>query len=316
MAKIAITDWAALDPTPAVRYLEGRGHDVLLLNTTDPQELISQAKDAEGIISSFIKISAETMRQLPHLKVIATMAVGFNKIDVDTARELNIDVCNMPSAASEEVATHALAGMLSLLRELTPSTQQVKNGYWDYSKLPLPPRISELTLGLFSMGRIAREVARRSQPFFKEIVAYDPYVPSENWESGVRRVTSVNDLMQSSNVLSLHALLTEDTRGILDAEALSNMPQGSYIINVARGELMDKEALVSSLNSNHTQGAFLDVLDQEPPQPDDALVQHPRVQVTPHIAFRSEVTLREYTMLPAQNVDYVLSGKTPHTLVN
>lgn len=316
MAKIAITDWATLDPTPAVEVLEQHGHDVVLLDSTDPAQLLARAADADGIVASFIELSAETLRAMPNLKVIATMAVGFNKIDTTVARELGIDVCNMPAAASEEVATHALAGMLGMLREIRPAYEQVEGGEWNYSALPLPSRISEQSLGLFSLGRIAREVARRALPFFDRVVAFDPFVPEEAWEPGVERVHSADELLRASNVISLHALLTDETRGFLNAENIAKLPRGAYVVNVARGELVDDAALLAALDDSQLRGAFLDVLDQEPPAPGDPLVRHPLVQVTPHTAFRSEVTLREYAVIPAENVCRVLAGERPHTLVN
>lgn len=316
MAKIAITDWANLDPTPAVDVLERAGHEAVLLNSTSVEKLLAEAADADGIIASFTELSADTLRAMPNLKVIATMAVGYNKIDTVVARELGIDVCNMLSAASEEVATHALAGMLGMLREVAPAVAQVKGGEWDYSVLPLPNRLSEQTLGLFSLGRISREVARRALPFFKDVVAFDPFVPADAWEPGVTRVDSVDELLAASNVLSLHALLTDETHGFLNAENIAKLPRGAYIVNVARGELIDDAALLEGLNSGQLRGAFLDVLDVEPPAADNPVVAHPLVQVTPHVAFRSEVTLREYATIPAENVTLVLSGQKPHTLVN
>lgn len=316
MAKITITDRGALDPNEAIAFLEGQGHEVTLLDTLDPAELVSKTPDCDGIVASFIELDAATLRQLPNLKVIATTSVGFNKIDVTVARELGVDVCNMPSVASEEVATHALAGMLTMLRELRASVEQVEGGEWDYSALPLPPRASEMTLGLFSLGRIARKVAERAMPFFDRVVAYDPFVPEDAWQEGVERVSSLDELLEQSQVLSLHALLTDETRGFLNTENLAKLPQGAYIVNVARGELVDTAALIAALDSGQVRGAFFDVLEVEPPAADDPLVHHPRVLVTPHSAFRSDATLREYFMVPADNVSRVLRGEKPHTLVN
>ncbi|GAA1626941.1 C-terminal binding protein [Leucobacter chromiireducens] len=316
MAQITITDRGALDPNEAIAYLESQGHEVTLLDTLDPAELLAKTPNCEGIVASFIELDAATLRALPQLKVIATTSVGFNKIDVAVARELGIDVCNMPSVASEEVATHAVAGMLGLLREIRASVEQVEGGEWDYSALPLPPRVSELTLGLLSFGRIARKVAERALPFFDRVVAYDPFVPEDAWEDGIERVHSTDELLAQSHVLSLHALLTDETRGFLDAENLAKLPQGAVVINVARGELIESAALLAALDSGQVRSAFLDVLDVEPAPADDPFVAHPRVQVTPHSAFRSDATLREYFMVPAENVTRVLAGEQPHTLVN
>lgn len=316
MARITIADRGTLDPTEAIDYLSNKGHEVTLLDTLDPRELIARTPDCDGIIASFIELSSETLAELPNLKVIATAAVGFNNIDIRAARAQSVDVCNMPAVASEEVATHALAGMLSLLRELRPSYEQVERGEWDYSRLPMPPRVSELTLGLFSFGRIAREVADRALPFFGRVVAYDPFVPADGWKEGVDRSESVDGLLELSNVISLHALLNEETRGFLNRETLAKLPQGAYVVNVARGELIDDGALLQALDSGQVRAAFLDVLDQEPPAPNNELARHPNTIVTPHAAFRSVTTVRQYLQIPAENVDLVLTGQQPHTLVN
>ncbi len=316
MAQITITDRGALDPAEAITYLEAQGHQVTLLDTLDPAELLARTPECDAIIVSFMELDAATLRALPKLRAIATTSVGFNKIDVTVARELGIDVSNMPSVASEEVATHAVAGMLSLLRELRASVEQVEAGEWDYSALPLPPRASELTLGLLSFGRIARKVAERAIPFFDKVIAYDPFVPEDAWEAGVERIHSVDELLERSHVFSLHALLTDETRDFLNADTIAQLPRGAYVINVARGELIDNDALLAALDSGQVRSAFLDVLDVEPALPGDPFVAHPNVQVTPHTAFRSAATLREYFMVPAENVTLVLSGKQPHTLVN
>lgn len=235
---------------------------------------------------------------------------------MQAARVQGIDVCNMPSVASEEVATHALAGMLSMLREVRASYEQVERGEWDYASLPLPPRLSELTLGLFSFGRIARQVAQRARPFFGRVVAYDPFVPADAWEDGIQRVQTIDELLRQSNVISLHALLTDETRDFLNRESIAKLPHGAYVVNVARGELIDDDALREALDTGRLRSAFLDVLDDEPPAPGNELVEHPNVLVTPHTAFRSSATVRQYFMIPAENVVRVLSGERPYTLVN
>lgn len=316
MAKVTITDRGTLDPTEAIAFLEGCGHEVTLLDTLDPQELLRWTPDCEALLASFIDLSAETLGALPNLRVIATATVGFNRIDIAAARERGVDVCNMPSIASEEVANHTLAGILAMTRELRAGYEHVEQGGWDYSILPMQPRLSEMTLGLFSFGRIAQHVAARATPFFEQVVAYDPYLPTDRWNSEVRRLNSVDELLEASDILSLHALLTDETRGVLDDAALAKLPPGAYVCNVARGELIDERALLEALDSGQLSGAFLDVLTSEPPEVGNALVDHPRVLVTPHSAFRSASTIRDYLMKPAENIDLVLNGKEPHTLVN
>lgn len=308
MPLIAITEVGQLDPAEAVAAFEEAGHEVRLLCTTEPDEIVARAGDCEALYVAVARIGADTIARLPHLRVIATASVGYNHIDVAAAHARGIIVCNIPSVASEEVATHALAGMLMMLREVEASVAEVRDGGWRYSTLPLPPRISDLTLGLVSLGRIARHFAERTLPLVGRVVAFDPFIPDEAWMPGVERMDSFEELCAVSNVLSLHAPATAETRGIVNADALTRMPAGGYLVNVARGELVDTDALLTALDSGRLRGAFLDVLELEPPIPGSALISHPRVWVTPHSGFRSEVSVREYLMIPVRNILSVLSG--------
>ncbi|MDY6054522.1 C-terminal binding protein [Micrococcus sp.] len=316
MAKITITDTGTMDPAEAVEFLEGEGHEVLVLNSTDPELVVEKAPDSEALIVSFIPVDRALMERLPQLKVVATMSVGYNGVDVEAARALDIDVYNMPSVAEEEVAAHALAGLLSITRFLPEANTQVKEGGWDYAALPMPARLSEQRLGLLALGRIARHLVTLATPVVGEIVAYDPYVSEEDWPSAVRRVHSLEELLQESDILSLHAPLTEESRGMIGERELALLPEGAFVVNVSRGGLIDEPALLAALESGQVRRAFLDTLATEPPPAGDPLVAHPHVTVSPHSAFRSAKTARDYVVIPAQNAHEALAGRRPATLVN
>ncbi len=309
MARVCVTDTGDLDFAPGLAALRAAGHDADLLAVSTSAEVVDRAAHADALIVSFVPIDAATITALPNLKVIATTTVGFNHIDVDAARAAGIVVCNMPSLASEEVATHALAGMLALLRELAAA--QAATSDWDFSRIPAPPRISELTLGVYGMGRIAQQLVARAQPLFGRIVGYDPFMPDEYWPAGVERVTEPDDLFRSSNVVSLHAPATPETRHAVNARTIALMPRGAYVVNVSRGDLVDTPALLAALDEGALRGAFLDVTDPEPPASDDPVLHHARIIVTPHSAFYSTVTGREYVMTPVRNVLDVLAGERP-----
>lgn len=316
MANIVITDRGKLDGIEAIEFLRSAGHEVAVLDTLDAADVASRAADADALIISFARITRDTIAAIPNLKAIATTSVGVNTIDIEAASERGITVSNMPSVASEEVATHAIGGMLSLVRELRTSYELVEHDEWDYSKIPLPPRLSNLTLGLFGLGRIARHVADRADALVADLIAFDPFVPADAWPANIRRAESLDELLEASNILSLHAPLTQETQGIIDDAALAKLPRGAYLINVARGELVSTQALVSALDSGQITGAFLDVLDVEPADSTHPLVKHPRTLVTPHAAFRSAQTVSDYFMIPARNVCAVLDGQEPLTRVD
>lgn len=311
MARIAITEFGELDPAPAIAALEAAGHEVMYLGTRDVEEIVRRASNCEALIVAFAPVDADTIARLPALSIIATASVGFNHVDTVAAAAQGITVCNIPSVASEEVATHALAGALYLLRELGPATAQVREGGWNYGEVPLPPRVSELSLGLYGFGRIARELAMRALPLFASVVAYDPFVAEAAWHPGVVRAESLDALLRESQVLSLHAPATPETRGIINREALAQLPAGAILVNVARGDLVDEAALLDALDSGRLRSAFLDVTDPEPPSLEAPIRSHPRVAVTPHAAFRSAGSVRDYLMIPVENVLAALAGGEP-----
>lgn len=304
MARIYITDTGDLDVTPAVTLLTSAGHEVtsLGLDPTDPAStalLTTTAADAEALLVSFVTVDSDVLDALPDLKVIATTTMGADQIDTAAATR-GITVCTLPALAAEEVATHALAGTLSLLRRLPQARKATST--WDFTRMPVPPRISDLTLGVFGMGRIARELVTLARPLFGRIVGLDPYVPADAWPLGVERVTDLDTLLRCSHVLSLHVPLTPETSGIIDDRALSLMPRGSHLVNVSRGGIIDEPALLTTLDSRHLAGAFLDVLATEPPPPENPLLHRDDVLVTPHSAFYSSTSAQTYVTTPAQAI--------------
>lgn len=316
MARVVIAEIGMLDPEDAVAALEAAGHEAVVLGTRDPREIQARAGRCDALIVAVAPVDAELIAALSELRVVATASVGVDHIDVAAATERGVAVCNIMNVASEEVAVHALAGMLSLLRELRPSAEQTRAGGWAYAELPLPPRVSELSLGLLGLGQIARQLAIRALPLFGRVAAYDPFVREEDWLPGVERIGSFEELLAMSNVLSLHAPSTPETHRVLNAEALALLPAGAYVVNVARGELVDEAALLAAIDSGRVRGAFLDVVDPEPPAPGSAILVHPGVVVTPHAAFRSAGSLRGYLMTPVENVIDVLAGRLPANRVN
>lgn len=307
MARIYITDNGGLDVSPAADLLTTAGHTVVPLDL-DPggspdsgRTVAGLAKDADALIVSYVEIDAATINALPDLQVIATTTMGSNQIDLATAAARGISVHTLPPLSAEEVATHALAGTLALLREI-PASRTVAREDWDFTRIPTPPRVSELTLGVYGMGRIARRFLEVASPLFGRVVAFDPYVPDDAWPTGLERAHEPDDLFRASNVISLHVPLTETTRHAVNAHTLGLMPQGSYLVNVSRGALIDTEPLTDALDSGQLFGAFLDVLPTEPPVQDDPLLQRPDVIVTPHSAFYSSSTAVTYVTTPAQSI--------------
>lgn len=300
---VLFTDQTDLDPAPGRALLEAAGCDTMLLSLPTVaghvQELPEGAERAIALVVGYARIDSALLDRLPFVGCIATMSAGFDMIDSEAARERGIWVVNLVDTATEEVAAHALTLMLALERGLREALAVSASGGWTEDFAPVPRRLSELTLGLYGYGRIARRLAEMAAPLFGRVIAHDPYATDGG--AGVDLV-SREALLSTADIVSLHSPLTPETEGSFDASAFASMRTGSLLVNVARGELVDAAALRDALESGRLRGAALDVLEGEPPAADDPLRTDPRVLVTPHVAFLSAGSLEGYTLEPAQKV--------------
>ena len=315
------TDVDDTDPTPGIRLLEEQGFEVRVLGTRDPQEIIAGAQGATVLLPGYASVTREMIEALPELRLISLMSMGFDYVDIDAATEHGVWVTNVPGAATEEVATHALAILLSSVRQLRFYTASAVPATWNDRAETAPPRLSETTLGIIGLGKIGRELVRLARPLFGEVIGYDPMLPdtpevrTELTDLGVRR-TELAEVRSAADVLSLHLPLTPQTERMVDAEFLATMPAGSVLVNVSRGGLVDHAALAEALDTGHLAGAALDVLDQEPPSADHPMLEREDVVLTPHIAYFSARTEIEYVRIQAQNAATLLATGTPDSPVN
>lgn len=299
---VLFTDETDLDPAPGRALLEDAGCDTLLafLPSGDGEQILPDGADrAVALVVGYARIDGPLLDRLPDVGVIATMSMGTDMIDIDAVCARGIRVMNLVDVATEEVAVHALTLALALERHLREGLEVTATGGWTDELTVTPRRLSELTLGLYGFGRIARRFAELALPVFGEVIAHDPFVTDA--PDGVSLV-DVDRLLEKSDVVSLHLPLTTDTRGIIGAEVLSAMRPGAVLVNASRGELVDPEALTTALDGGQLRGAGLDVLDGEPPAAGHPLRSDPRVLVTPHMAFLSEGSLESYVLEPARNV--------------
>lgn len=296
-----ITDTEELDPGPGVRILTDGGFEVRVVGSRDPDAIAAAAHDATALIVGYAPIDAALLDRLPELRLLATMSAGYDMIDTAEAARRGLWVANLPHAATEDVAVHALASALSLTRRLPHADAVVRSGGWSGDFTEVPRRASETTLGLVGFGRIARTLARLAGPVYGRIAAYDPHAPDAGWPADVERL-DLDALAEQADVLSLHTPSTPLTRGMVNATLLARMRPGSSLVNVSRGDLVDPAALLAALDSGHLAGAALDVFPVEPPAADDRLRTHPRLHLSPHSAYLSDASLRAYVTEPARNV--------------
>lgn len=305
-------DLDELDIEAGVRMLEAAGCRIVRPRDDRPDSLVCAAPDAEVLLTGYGRVDRDLLERMPRLGLVATASMGFDMVDVDAATERGVWVANVLGAATEEVATHALALALASTRGVVAHAAAVRSGSWDLADAPTPRRLSELTLGLVGLGRIGLALAERASATFGRVVGYDPYAGET---PGIERM-SADEVLGAADVLSLHLPLTAETAGWLNDERIARMPRGATVVNVSRGALIDEAALLDALERGHLAGAALDVLATEPPRAEDPLVAHPRVIVTPHSAFLSDASMADYVRLQAENALAFLRTGRPATPVN
>ena len=276
----------------------------------DTHALHQLLEGADGWIVGTVPVTRELMFKHPQLKVIARRGVGYNNVDVNAARELNKHVTIAAGGNEASVADHALAMFLSLAKNLHEGHQALQQGRWTTF---VTTELFEKTVGLIGFGRIARAVAKRLKGFDATVLAYDPNQNAQAAsELGVRFV-DMPELLARSDYVSLHLPLIKETKHLINAEALSIMKPGAFLINTARGGLIDEAALIATLETGHLGGAGLDVFEHEPNLEDPVvkkLLAHPHVIASAHAAGSSEEGLQRTNRIAAQTVIDLLNGRT------
>ena len=291
--------------------------DVELVYMDDPAAVPELVPRADAlIVSHYPQFTAAVLRRLPRARVLVRNGVGFDNVDAEAARELGIPVCNVPDYGTEEVADHALTFALALVRRLHVAVTDVRAGHWFWPVVAPVPRIRGLAFGIVGCGRIGTAAALRAKAFGFRVQFYDPYLASGYEKAiGVARCATLDELLQSSDVLSLHAPLTSQTRGMLGEREFSQMKRGALLVNTARGPLVQEQALLVALDSGNLAGAALDVLENEP-RYHPGLLRHPNCLITPHMAFYSEAALVDMRTGAARTALEALNGGLPRNVVN
>lgn len=306
---VVFTEADDVDPGAGAALLESRGFEVAVLpgripGATSAESLPDRAVAATAAIVGLSPIGAAELDRLPALRVLCTTSTGVDMIDLAAADERGIEVVGLGGVATSEVAVQALTLILAALRELPAGRAVVASGGWTGDLAAVPPDIGSLTLGLVGFGRIGRELARIARPLFARIIAADPVATDAvaiHAEHGVE-LMALDELLASSDVVSLHLPATAESRGLVSADRLATMRPGSLLVNVSRGELVDEAAVLDALESGRLGAFAADVLDGEPPAIDSPLRDHPRAIVTPHMAFLSTASLVRYELDPARAV--------------
>lgn len=328
MHRVVVTDFVADELEPERALLEGVAR-VDSLDATHEDKLVGRIEDAGAVMMYHsLSITRRTIERLRNCKLIVRCGVGVDNVDHAFAATRGIAVANVPDYGTEDVADTAIGMMLTLTRGIHPLDRKLRDGRgaWSYREVAPLRRLRGSVFGVVGLGRIGAAAALRARAFGMDVVFHDPFKPDGYDKAlGIRRADSLDELLGQVYVLSLHCPLTEQTRHLIDAETIARMPAGSYLVNTARGEVVDTDAIPDALASGQLAGAAIDVLAQEPPRGNERIIRawrdpahlaYDRLILNPHAAFYSEQGLMDMRVSGAKACRRALMGEVVRNLVN
>jgi D-3-phosphoglycerate dehydrogenase len=316
LSKVLITDytWPNIDAETAI--LKAAGIEPVVAPDSSVETLTRLAADVDAIMFCFAQVPASVLQNAPNCKVASRYGIGVDNLDIAACTELGIVVTNIPDYCIDEVADHVMAMALSFNRKIVKHSSMVKSSGWgSVSLTDTMHRLRDKTIGIAGMGRIGRAVADRARVFGMTILAHDPFIEQSEAPDGVQ-ITSIDSMLKESDFVTLHAPLIPETTGMIGADELRLMKNDAFLINAARGPLIDESALVKALGNGEIGGAGLDVLEDTAPPDDHPLYAFDNVIITPHTAFFSQASTIELEERTAREVVRVLSGEMPEIVIN
>ena len=292
--KVLFTDFDMLDISLEREIFREAGIELVEGQCRSEEDVIRMSEGCSALLIQYAPIGDAVFRARPQIGLCSRIGAGYDTISVADAARHGVWVANSPDYGVGEVSTHALGMLLALIRGIARYDNDIRQGKWHYTTVGRIPRASNLTVGILGLGRIGKRFAHLSRNVFKRVIAHDPYLIDGDFPAYVERV-SREELFRQADAISIHCLLTDETRNMVNAELLRMMKQGSYLVNTARGAVVDIGDLTEVVAENHLAGVGLDVLPVEPVPPDHPLLADPRVLFSPHSAFYSveaEVELR------------------------
>ena len=304
--------------SPATEMMEQTGIEVIAQPPRPgwpDDETLEKLVGIDGLLAGSENLNASTLDQADSLKVIARNGVGYDKVDLDYCTEHGIVVTYTPGAMSDAVADQVFALLLGMTRQLVSGDQTVKTaGKYD---VPIGEDLSAMTLGLVGCGRIGAEVVRRALGFRMRVLVHDPWVDDSVIQEMGAEAVDRETLLGTSDAITLHTPMTDQNKDMVDCSFLAAMKAGSYLINTARGGLVDEAALIEALQSGHLQGAGLDCQATEPPTGTSLdLVRLPQVLALPHTGSKTNAARERMSIWAAQSIVDVFQGRVPQYVVN
>ena len=308
--KIIVTDGYAINPGDLDwKPLEQLG-ELVVYDRSPVSTLVERCKDADIILSNKTEIRKNVIVALPNLKMIGVLATGYNVIDVNAAKERNVIVCNVPSYGTQSVAQHTFALILALTNHVEAHAKSVSEGDWErsvdwsYSNTPLI-ELAGKTLGIVGLGSIGEQTARIAKAFGMTVI----YNNRKKKQTDVAEYVSLDSLFEESDFISLHCPLTEENREFVNASLLRRMKPSAFIVNTARGQLINEKDLAERLNKGTIAGAGLDVLSKEPPTDGNPLLNAKNCIITPHNAWKTKEARIRVINVTAENIKSFMENR-------
>lgn len=314
--KVVITDYQYDNVDQERRIVTDAGFTFETFQVKEPADVIPVVEDADAVVTQYSTIDKDVIAAMKNCKVIIKYGIGINNIDAAAATEKGIYVCNVPDYGIDEVSNHAVAFIMALAKKLPLINAACKAGEWNYDSVQPLFRMAGQTLGLMGFGRIPQMVATKMRPFNMDIIVYDPYISAEVCEEHGVKSVDFDTLVKESDYISLHSPLTEETEHLFNDDVFKTMKDTAFLINTARGAIIDEKALINALNAGDIAGAALDVFEAEPVAKDNPLLAMDNVIATPHAAWYSEEAIDTLQEKVALEVVNILQGGVPFNLCN
>ncbi len=318
MCKVIICDLDHRDIEPELKVFGDAGLEVKWLHCRSQKEVIEKCKKAVVLLNQYIKMDKEIFTALPNVKCIVRYGVGYDNINLNDAKKYGVQACNIPDYGTREVADQALAHMMTLVKKLTVTNRIIRQGVWDYQKNIPVFRLSDATLGICGVGRIGTAFAERVRPLCRNIIAYDAEYGKTNRKfPDFVKFVSFEELIEKSDIISVHCPKNEETYHLFGEKEFAAMKNTAYLINVARGGIVDEAALLHALKNKEIAGAGLDVVEHEPLTADNPLLKLDNFSISPHSAWYSEQSALELKRKAAKEAVRFIKGEPlKYSLIN
>ena len=298
--RVVITDYGFPNVAIEQRIIEDAGCELSIFQCKTEQQVIEATKNSEAVLVQFAPITRAVIEQLTHCKIIVRYGVGTDNIDIDAAHAHSIIVSNVPNYCVDEVADHSFALALALTRQILTIDGQLKRNVWSNTPPKPMPASRQMTFVTIGFGRIARALLERARACKFNVATCDPYLATNvDLPMGVQNL-SMDEALAAADILSLHVPLTKATQHLMNANTLASLKSTSFLINTARGGLVDSIALADALNGGRLAGAGLDVFEQEPLPADHPLRKCSNILLTSHVAWYSEISGSELQKMAAE----------------